>query len=42
MPDGWKLTFSPDASPVVRHRKSFRPDVLDNVYWLDFEGTTRH
>jgi hypothetical protein len=42
MHDGGKYDLAPEASVVVRHRKSFRPDVPANVYWLDFEGAAYH
>jgi hypothetical protein len=40
--DGFKYKYAPEASLAVRHRKSFRPDVSDQVCWLDFEAATRH
>ena len=33
--DGDTIGFSPQQLITVRHRRSFRPDVNDNVYWLE-------
>ena len=33
--DGDTIGFSPEQRITVRHRRSFRADVNDNVYWLE-------
>jgi hypothetical protein len=33
--DGDTIGFNPEQRITVRHRRSFRPDVNDNVYWLE-------